>query len=152
MIKHSQLSFLSGPYWEDLVYRYISRCRRAAIDAKDKSETSRYGKIMEKFVSGEISEEYYHKLEIEAKAERKRQRQERKKRARPRRKRASTDNLISSVNVAELKKRIFNHNVSRENVIKALEALPSAERRATIEGLPPGLVKKLGTYLHDKKS
>ena len=152
MIKHSHLSFVSEPYWEDPVYRYISRCRRAAIDVKNEAETSRFGEIMQHFVSGEISEELYRKLEAEAKADRKKQRQERKQRAKPPLKRTSTDEQVSSVNVAELKKRIFNHNVSRENVIKALEALPSAERRSTIAGLPPGLVKKLGSYLNDKKS
>ena len=49
--------------------------------------------------------------------------------------------------MAELKKRIFNPRVSKENMIKAIEALPPAERKATIAGLPPGLKRKLGGYL-----
>ena len=53
------------------------------------------------------------------------------------------------MNVSELKKRIFNPQVSRENVIKALEALPAGERRVTIAGLPSGLRRKLGEYLKD---
>ncbi|MFH1573592.1 MAG: hypothetical protein ABIG68_06380, partial [Acidobacteriota bacterium] len=84
----------------------------------------------------------------EAKADRKRQKEARK-RQRKRPTRVSATEPSAPVNVADLKRRIFNPQVSRENVIKALEALPTEERRATIAGLPPGLRRKLGKYLTD---
>ena len=86
-------------------------------------------------------------LDAEARAEGKRQRQQRKRQPKPRRIPAAPAERPPSVNVADLKRRIYNPHVSRENVIKALEALPPAERRATIAGLPPGLRRKLGGYL-----
>lgn len=151
-MKPDSQSLIAEPYWEDQVYRYISRRRRAAIVAKDNAETLRLDEILQNIVSGEISEELYRKLEVDSKTDRKKQRLQRRKRAKSSLKRTSTDEQASSINTTELKKRIFNPNVSRENVIKAMEALPSAERKTTIAGLPPGLVKKLGTYLNDRKS
>ena len=65
----------------------------------------------------------------------------------PRPSHTTADGESPSVNVADLKKRIFNRNVSRENVIKALDALPSAERKAVIADLPPGLRRRLAEYL-----
>ena len=75
------------------------------------------------------------------------EKEERKKQPKPARARSAEKG--PSINVADLKKRIFNSQVSKENMIKAIEALPPAERRATIKGLPPGLKRKLGQYLID---
>jgi len=138
-----------GPYWEDPVYRYLSRGHRSATEAGDAPEAARLAGLVEAIVNGAMPDELYAELEAEARADRKRRRQERK--GRGRRPPASAAEEAQPVNVADLKKRIFNPHVSRENVIKALEAMPPAERKATIAGLPPGLRRKLGDYLKDDR-
>jgi len=141
------------PYWEDLVYRYVSRRHRAAASAGDDAETERFGVLMQQLADGAMPDDLYWQLDAEARANRKRQRQERKQQRRqPRPVHSPGTEQTPAVNVADLKKRIFNPNVSRENVIKALEALPSAERKATIAGLPPGLRRKLADYLKRRGS
>ena len=84
-------------------------------------------------------------LATEASAARKQLKQERKAKQKPYRRPPDED--ASVLNVADLKKRIFNPRVSKANMIKAIEALPPSERKATVEGLPPGLKRKLGKYL-----
>jgi len=137
----------AGPYWEDPVYRYVSRRHRAAVDAGEADDAERLDGLMQQLVNASMPDELYWQLDAEARADRKKQKQERKRERKPPPGRASEAEPRSSVNVADLKTRIFNAQVSRENVIKALEALPSAERKATIAGLPPGLRRKLGEYL-----
>jgi len=129
------------------VYRYVSRRHRSAAADGDEAEAARFDELMQVLVNASISDELYWQLDAEAKAERKRQKQERKQQQKRPPARAAAADRPASVNVADLKKRIFNPHVSRENVIKALEALPPAERKATIAGLPPGLRRKLGNYL-----
>jgi len=136
----------TGPYWEDPVYRHVSRRHRSAVDAEDGPEAERFDGLMQQLVNGSMADELYWQLDGEARADRKRQKQERKQRGSPPR-RAFVEEQAPGINVDDLKRRIFNPHVSRENVIKALEALPPAERKATIAGLPPGLKKKLGNYL-----
>ena len=136
-----------GPYWEDAVYRYVSRRHRSALEAGDSGEAGRLDELMQQLVRSSMADELYWRLDGEARSDRKKRRQERKRQAQPRPPHAGPAERPPSVNVAELKKRIYNPNVSRENVIKALEALPAAERKATISGLPPGLRRKLGSYL-----
>ena len=53
----------------------------------------------------------------------------------------------STVNVPELKRRIFNTQTSQENMVKALEAMPKADREKTIKGLTPFLRSKVAKYL-----
>lgn len=136
----------AGPYWDDPVYRHVSRRHRSAVAAGDGPEADRLDGLMQELADGAMADELYWQLDAEAKADRKRQKQERKRRGPPPR-RASAEERAPGINVADLKRRIFNPHVSRENVIKALEALPPAERKATIAGLPPGLKRKLGNYL-----
>ncbi len=137
----------AGPYWENPVYRYISRRHRSAVDAGDGPDAARFDGIMQELVSGSMPDERYWQLDAEAKTDRSRRRWARKRRRKPPPARDSMVERGPSVNVADLKKRIFNHQVSRENIIRSLEALPSSERRATIAILPPGLRRKLGNYL-----
>ena len=137
----------AGPYWEDPVYRYVSRRHRSALADGDCTEAARFDELMQQLAGGSMPDELYWQLDAEARAEGKRQRQQRKRQPKPRRIPAAPAERPPSVNVADLKRRIYNPHVSRENVIKALEALPPAERRATIAGLPPGLRRKLGGYL-----
>lgn len=85
----------------------------------------------------------YGQLDDEAKAEKKRQRRQRKGRRVSKPTIASRSERAPSVNIADLKKRILNPQVSKENVVKALEALPPKAKKATISGLPPGLRRKL---------
>jgi len=144
-----------GHYWDDPVYRYLSGGHRAASDAAamdgDDAEATRLDALMQDLVNGTITPEQYWALDAEARAERKKRHQERKQQGRARKPRAVIDPDEPSVNVADLKKRIFNPHVSRENVIKALEALPPSERKATIAGLPPGLRRRLGEYLKNER-
>ena len=136
-----------GPYWEDDVYRYVSRQHRSALAAGSAAEAGRFEALMQQLAEGATPDELYWQLDAQARADRKKRRQERKRRQRRRPVSPSAPERTPPVNVAELKKRIFNRQVSRENVIKALEALPAAERKATIATLPPGLRRKLGGYL-----
>ena len=138
-----------GPYWEDAAFRYVSRGHRQAMDAGDDPEAERFDALMQQFVNEALPDELYWQLKAEAKAERDQLRHERKQQPKPHAAHASAHEQVPPVNVADLKKRIFNPNVSRDNVIKALEALPPAERKSTIAGLPPGLRRKLGDYLKD---
>ena len=135
-----------GPYWEDPVYRHVSRRHRAAVAAERGDEAARLDELMQQLVNASMPDDLYWQLDAEARAERKRQRRERKRQSKP-----PPHELVAErpagVNVADLKKRIFNPRVSRENVIKALESLPAGERKATIASLPPGLRRKLGGYL-----
>ena len=132
----------TGPYWEDRVYRYVSRLHRAAVDA---DETARLDGFLEQLVNGTMPDETYAELSADAKEDRRKQKQDGKQHQKPPKWRPDEDE--SAVNVADLKKRVYNHQVSRENMIKALEAMPAADREATITGLPPGLRRKLGSYL-----
>lgn len=149
--QHSTGAAPAGPYWEDPVYHYLSRRHRSAMDAGNSSEAARLDVLMQDLVNRSISEELYCQLDTEARAERKIRKQERKKRQGPHLGHRSAAVRSPSVNVSNLKKRIFNPNVSRENVIKALEGLPSADRKATIAVLPPGLRRKLGQYLKGER-
>lgn len=135
------------PYWDDPVYRHLSRLHRDAQAEGADADVAQLDALMQKLIDGSISDERYGELASEASAARKREKQERKKQQKPARGRSAEK--APSANLADLKKRIFNPQVSKENMIKAIEALPPAERRATIEGLPPGLKRKLGSYLTD---
>ena len=133
----------SGSYWEDPVFRFVSRQRRSA----EAAEAERLDALMQDLVNGAVSDEVYWELAAEAKADQRKRKQERKRQqTRPP---AGVDSAEQgpSLNTRDLKKRIFNPHVSRDNMIKALEALPSRDRAATIAGLPPGLKRKLGNYL-----
>jgi hypothetical protein len=136
-----------GPYWEDPVYRHVSRRHRAATSAGCDAEAARLDALMRQLVNASMPDDLYWQLDAEARAERNRQRRERKRQPKPPPTHEALAGRATQVNVADLKKRIFNPRVSRDNVVKALEALPSAERKATIASLPPGLRRKLGGYL-----
>ncbi len=141
----------AGPYWEDPVYHYISRQHRLAVANEDGAESERLDELMQALVGGEMPVVLYGQLDDEAKAEKKRQRRQRKGRRVSKPTIASRSERAPSVNIADLKKRIFNPQVSKENVVKALEALPPKEKKATISGLPPGLRRKLEGYLKDRE-
>ncbi len=134
------------PYWEDPVFRYLSRKHRLVVAEEDGPEADRVSRLLDGFVAGRIEEGIYKALEVEAKEDRKEQRRRRKGKSRPPLY-SKKEDLDSSVNIADLKRRIFNPHVSRENVIKAIEALPPKERKATIASFPPGLRRRLEGYL-----
>jgi hypothetical protein len=135
-----------GDYWEDPVYRHLSRLHKDAETSGADEEVARLDRVMQELIDGSLDEAIYAELTVEARAGRKQAKQERKQRqpSRPRPEDEST-----SVNVADLKKRIYNKSVSKENMIKAIEALPPGERRTLIDGLSPGFRRKLGSYLTD---
>jgi hypothetical protein len=133
------------PYWDDPAYRYVARMHRSALAANEGAEAERLAAIMQQFVDGTVRDALYGELEEQARAERRKQRQVRRRQGK-RHARVPSE-PAPSLNIGVLKKRIFNPHVSRENMIKALESLPAAERSTTIAGLPPGLRRKLGNYL-----
>jgi hypothetical protein len=135
----------AGPYWDDPVYRYVSRRHRSAQAAGEADEAERCDALMQQLAGGSMPDDLYWRLDAEARADRRRRKQRRRRTPRPTHPPPADE--APSVNVADLKKRIFNPQVSRENVIKALEALPAGERKAIIAGLPPGLRRKLADYL-----
>ena len=135
------------PYWEDPVYPYLVRRHHSAADTGDDTEAVHFEGLMQELINRSMTDELYWQLDAEAKVDRKKRKHERKQRRKPSPTPPSVVDGAPAVTIANLKKRIFNPSVSRENVIKALEALPPAERKATIAGLPPGLIRKLGTYL-----
>jgi hypothetical protein len=137
----------TGPYWEDPVFRFLSRQRRSAGDLA--TECERLDALMQDLMNGAMSDEVYSELAAEATADRRKKKQDRKQRKSRRPVSVDPAGQRPSRNIRDLKKRIFNPHVSRENMIKALEALPAGERAATIAGLPPGLKRKLGNYLKD---
>jgi len=147
--RSSAAARLAVPYWEDPVYHYLSRRYRSAVASGDGSEIVHFSGLIQELVNRTMCDQVYDRLEAEGKAERKKRQQERKKRRKPSLPRPSVTKGPTSVNVTDLKKRIFNPNVSRQNVIKALEALPPGERKTTIAGFPPGLRRKLEQYLKD---
>jgi len=133
-----------GPYWEDPVYRYVSRRHRAAVAAGDAEQADRFDAFMQQLAAA-MTDDCHARLADEARADRAARKERRKRRSKP--PAHPPPEAAPTVNVADLKRRIFNPSVSRENVIKALEALPPAERKATLATLPPGLRRKLGDYL-----
>ena len=136
----------TGPYWDDPVFRFISRQRRST--GNDAAECERLDALLQDLTDGAMSDEVYWELAAEANADRTKRKQDRKRQqTRPP---AGVDSAEqrSSRSIRDLKKRIFNPHVSRENMIKALEALPPRERAATIASPPPGLKRKLGNYLN----
>ena len=135
------------PYWEDPVYHYLSRRHLSAVAEGRRTQATRLDYLIQEIVNRSMSDELYRELDTEAKADRRERKQERKKRQKALSTTHSRDDRSPSVNVAELKRRIFNPHVSRENVIRALEALPAGERNAAVASLPPGLRRKLGNYL-----
>jgi hypothetical protein len=137
----------TGPYWEDPVFRFLSRQRRSAGD--DPAECERLDALMQDLSNAAMSDEAYWELAAEAQDDRRKRKQDRKQRRSRRPAGVDLADQRPTRNIRDLKKRIFNPHVSRQNMIKALEALPSGERAATIAGLPPGLRRKLGNYLKD---
>jgi hypothetical protein len=138
-------------YWEDPVYPYLVRCHHAAVDRGDEVEAAHFEELMQELINESMQDEQYWQLDVEEKLDRKQRKQERKQQGKQQRKSAPILSALvdeaPALTITNLKKRIFNPAVSRENVIKALEALPPGERKATIAGLPPGLIRKLGSYL-----
>ena len=122
------------PHWDDPVYHYLSRQHHSALDAEDAQEAARIDKFMQELVNQSMSDEQYWQFDEEAKADRKKRKQEQNHRRKPPTTNPST--AEGSINVADLKKRIYNPQVSRENTIKALEALPPKERCALPIVLP----------------
>jgi len=135
------------PDWEDAVYRYVSRQHRSALAAGNSPEADRFDGLMQQLAAGSMPNELYWELDAQSKAEQKKRQQQRKRHQKHRPVGGSAVEEASPVNIAALKNRIFNRHVSRQNIIKALEALPQGEKKATIAGLPPGLRRKLGSYL-----
>lgn len=135
----------TGPYWDDPVFRFISRQRRSTAD--DAPECEGLDALMQDLVDGAMSDEVHWDLAAGAKADRTRRKQDREQKQIRAPAGVASAEQRSSRNIRDLKKRIFNPHVSGESMIKALEALPPRQRAATVAGLPPGLKRKVGKYL-----
>ena len=145
MSKQNQQSDAGGgpnaAYWEDPVYRYLSKLQRDGLADR----VPYLDAVMQSLIDGSIVEDRYAELLLEARTTRKQEKADRKSRQKNVPRPKADDE--AALNVADLKKRIFNPRVSKANMIKAIEALPPRERKETVDGLPPGLKRKLGKYL-----
>ena len=56
----------AGPYWEDPVYRYVSRRHRSAAAAGDGPEAARFDTLMQALAGGSMPDEVYWQLEVTA--------------------------------------------------------------------------------------
>ena len=45
-----------GRYWEDAVYRYVSRRRRSAVDSGDEARAARFDELMQRLADGSMDE------------------------------------------------------------------------------------------------
>ena len=137
------------PYWEDPVYRYVSGLHKRVQIKGNAAELSRLAELMQKIVNKSLSDEIYFKLDADRKEFQRKMKQLRKKQQK-------SDHIVSkdssapSINIAELKRRIFNPQTSSQNMIKALEAMPAEDRKKTIQSLTPYLKSKIAKYLQSK--
>jgi bisphosphoglycerate-dependent phosphoglycerate mutase len=136
------------PYWEDPVYRFLARLHREAGDSGKAEEAERVADLLSRAMNGALSEEEYAALNAQRKEARQAMKKKRK-RSRPPDSRSSRKE-DPTVNVPELKKKVFNPQTSTQNVIKSLEAMPTDERKRTIERLPPYLHTKIAKYLESR--
>ena len=139
------------PYWEDPVYRCLAGLHRVAQTSGNNSEVARLAELLQKVADKSLADEIYFKLDAERKVIQKKTKLEQKKQQK--------GMLVSSklavqsqpsVNIIELKKRIFNPQTSPQNMIKALEALPVDERKKTVSSLTSFLRGKITKYLQSK--
>lgn len=133
-----------GSYWEDPVYKFVSREHRLATQSGKPEEALRFADLMDKLAKGILPDDEYFRLAEQrrvAEAVLKRQRQQQFKG-----KTFPTEEK-PTVNVGDLKRRVFNIQTSPENMVKALEAMPKGDREKTIKGLTPFLRSKIAKYL-----
>lgn len=136
------------PYFQDPVYHFVSRQHREASLANNQEVVQKWGDLMHKLSEGSLPDNIYFQLEGERRAEEQRLKQERKKHSQAQGQRRPEEKIEKSgVNVAELKKRVFNPQTSPENMVKALEALPVQERKKVIGNLTAFLRSKIQQYL-----
>jgi len=121
------------PYWDDPVYRYLSRLHRAASDTGDTTEAARIDAEMQQLVQQDMPNDVYRQLDAQAKSDRKERKQSKRRSGR----RPVQDDTRTEINTADLKKRVYNRNVSRDNIIKALEAMPQVSEKPPSQGCPP---------------
>ena len=137
------------PYWEDPVYRFVSGMHRKAQTVGNQADVARMAELMQRLVNKSLPDDTYLKLDAERRAYQQKEKQERKKMQKGKVERQVTE-LRPSVNVAELKRRIFNPQTAPQNMIKALEALPADERKKTVQSLTPFLRSKIAKYLQSR--
>jgi len=100
-----------GPYWEDAVYRYVSGQHRSVLAAGNSPEADRFDGLMQQLVEGSMRNELYWQLDAQSKADQKNRQQQRKRHQKHRPVGGSAVEQASPVNIAALKKRIFNRHV-----------------------------------------
>jgi len=138
-------------YWEDPVYRYVSGRYKTAQAAGNHAEVALFAEFMQKIVGKSLPDEVYFRLDTERKAFQQQQKKERKKgREVNALKQRQVTEPRSAINVAELKRRVFNPQTSSQNMIKALEAMPTDERKKTIRSLTSFLKSKIAKYLQSR--
>ena len=147
---HGKSVRLNVFYWEDPVYRYVSRLCKQAHSISRPVEAARLAELMQRLVSKSLPDNIYFMLDVERRQAQKQQKQERKKKQRDGGRLVGKKNSVPAVNVAELKKRVFNPQTSQHNMIRALEAMPADERGKTIENLTSFLRSKIVSWLKKK--
>ena len=53
-------------YWEDPVYRYVSRRHRSAVAAGEEAEAGRFDALMQQLAAGAMPDDLYQRLDAEA--------------------------------------------------------------------------------------
>jgi hypothetical protein len=142
-----ELKRFVGNYWEDPVFRFLSRQHRIAQDSRNGTEAVRLGELLQKVMQGTLPDEEYFRIMEDRRIAESALKKQKGKHGQP---------VISEkvqkpgVNIGELKRRIFNAQTSAENMIKAMDALPKEERIRTARSLPPFLRSKIAGYLKNR--
>ena len=135
----------SVPYFQDPVFHYVSGLCHEAQSRHQEDQIRLFSEYMQQLSEQRMPDALYFQLESQRKEFERMRKAEKKISAKgPREFRPQEK---PTVNVADLKKRIFNTQTSPENMIKALELLPSDERKKTILSLTAFLRSKIPGYL-----
>jgi len=147
---HGPTIMPKGPYWQNPVYQFMARTQRNAQTMGNTAEMQRASAIMQEIVENRISAEKYAELEALRIESERRAKSERKKQAsanfNPNAARKE-ESIQTGVNVAEVKRRLFNLQTSPQNMIRELEKLPAAQRKEIAASLTVFLRSKIAPYL-----
>jgi hypothetical protein len=143
---------LRVPYYNDPVYHFVSGQHRLAQQTNDPERVGHFDRLMQQFVNSVVPDELYFQLEAQRREFERARKTERKKNAPGPPSEGAVKGVKSPVNVAELKRRVFNAQTSPANMIHALESMPRPDREKVIRDLTPFLRGKIQSWLNQRKS
>ena len=135
-------------YWDHPVYQHLSKRLRIAQE-RNPAEAAQISLTIQALMSGKISHAKLEELDLQRRELAKADKVERKKQVAhfvPKKKEKGGP----KINTTELKKRIFNAQTSKENMVKAFEKLPREDRINVAKSLTPFLRSKIAKYLERK--